>query len=56
MPFPIIAISGEKPTAVEQVEAETQAQPVKKSYKAIENGKLVIVKEGKKFDSAGQQL
>ena len=56
MPFPIIAISGEKPTAVENVEAETQAQPVKKSYKFIEKGKLVIVKEGKRFGSAGQQF
>lgn len=57
MPFPIIATSGEKPTAVENVKAaETQAQPVKKSYKVIENGKLVIVNEGKKFGSAGQQF
>ena len=56
MPFPIIAVSGEKPTTVEKVEAEAQAQPVKKSYKFIEKGNLVIVKEGKKFGSAGQQF
>ena len=56
MPFPIIATSGEKPTEVKAVEADTKAQQVKDSYKVIENGKLVIVREGKKFDSAGQQL
>ena len=56
MPFPIIAVSGEKPTTVEKVEAEAQAQPAKKSYKIIEKGNLVIVKEGKRFGSAGQQF
>ena len=60
MPFAIVATSGEKTTAIETVEAETQtqpqAQPEKKSYKVIKNGKLVIVRDGKKFGSAGQQL
>ena len=60
MPFPIVAISGTKPTEVKTVEADTQAQPQaqpeNKSYKVIENWKLVIVREGKRFGSAGQQL
>ena len=27
-----------------------------KSYKRIENGKFVIIKDGKKYNSAGRQL
>jgi predicted transcriptional regulator len=56
MPFPILAISGEKQTTdVKAVEAE-ETQPAVKSYKRIENGKFVIVKDGKQYNSAGQQL
>lgn len=56
MPFPILATSGEKQvTEVEAVEAE-EAQPAVKSYKRIENGNLVIIKDGKKYNSVGQQL
>lgn len=56
MPFPILATSGEKQTTeVKAVEAE-EIQPAVKSYKIIENGKFVIVKDGKKYNSVGQQL
>ena len=56
MPFPILATSGEKQTTdVKAVEAE-ETQPAVKSYKRIENGKFVIVKDGKQYNSAGQQL
>ena len=56
MPFPILATSGEKLiTEVEAVEAE-ETQPAVKSYKRIEDGKFVIIKDGKKYNSVGQQL
>ena len=55
MPFPILATSGEKKvTEVKAVEAEKVAAV--KSYKRIENGKFVIIKDGKKYNSAGRQL
>lgn len=55
MPFPILATSGEKKvTEVKAVEAEKIAAV--KSYKRIENGKFVIIKDGKKYNSAGRQL
>jgi len=56
MPFPILATSGEKQTTevktVDAKDAGSEAKP----YKRIENGRLVIVKDGKKYNSAGQQL
>jgi hypothetical protein len=56
MPFPIFATSGEKQvTEVKAVEAE-ETQPAVKSYKRVENGKLVIIKADKKYNSVGQQL
>ena len=56
MPFPIFATSGEKQvTEVKAVEAE-EVQPAVKSYKKVENGKLVIIKADKKYNSVGQQL
>ena len=56
MPFPIFATSGEKQTTdVKAVEAE-ETQPAVKSYKRVENGKLLIIKADKKYNSAGQQL
>ena len=56
MPFPILATSGEKQTTeVKAVEAEETPSAVK-SYKRIENGKFVIIKDGKKYNSVGQQL
>ena len=57
MPFPIFATSGEKQvTEVMTVEAEEAQSDVKKSYKRVENGKLVIIKADKKYNSVGQQL
>ena len=38
------------------VEAEEAQSDVKKSYKRVENGKLVIIKADKKYNSVGQQL
>ena len=56
MPFPILATSGEKQvTEVKVVEAE-EAQPAVKSYKRVENGKLIIIKADKRYNSVGQQL
>lgn len=56
MPFLILATSGEKQvTEVKAVEAEG-AKSEAKPYKRIENGKIVIVKDGKKYNSVGQQL
>ena len=40
---------------VKAVEAE-ETQPAVKSYKRVENGKLVIIKADKKYNSVGQQL
>lgn len=56
MPFPIVATSGTKPTGVKTAGGVINVQPAGKSYKIIENGKLVIVREGKRFGSAGQQF
>ena len=43
-------------TAVENVEAAAEAKAKAKDGKFIENGKLVIVKNGQKFNAAGAKL
>lgn len=47
-----IVLSSKTPTAIDAVDA----QKVGKTYKTIENGKVVIIKEGERFDITGRKL